>query len=1228
MLHVSSSSPSTTRRSGAWRYGVAAAAVAAALLLSELLRPIVVPNPFLFVFAAIALSAGYGGLGPGLLAIALAILGVNYLLIPPFYTFKVAGLDVVRLSAFALVAVLVSSLSDARRRAEQAARARSEQLRVTLASIGDAVIATDRAGHVTFLNGVAATLTGWSVAEAEGQPIDVVFRIINADTREAVESPVTRVLREGLIVGLTNHTILLDRDGVERPIDERGAPIRDSEGQMIGVVLVFRDITEREQVDASRNELLHREQLARFAAESTREKLSFLAEAGAVLSGSLDYMTTLRQVASLAVPRISDWCAVDVLDEDGRLERLSVVHTDPDKVALAEEVYRRYPPNPAAPRGTWHVIRTGEPLHIPWIDDDLLVASAQDAEHLALLRTLGMRAALTVPLLAGGHILGTLTLVMAESGRGYAEEDREVALSLGRRAGLAIEKAQLYVAEQRARLVAEQRADRLGRLQRVTATLTAALRPEDVARVVTDQCVQALGARASAVMSYDPTSRTLRLLHATGYGEAFRGWERFSADGPYPFGEIVRDARPIYVSSRAAFNARYPGLAASNTISEAAAYLPLLVDGQAIGGISIGFATARELDAEEQGFLETLAAQCAQALDRARLFAAEQGARERLAFLAEASTKLIASLDYQVTLEQLAGLCVPRLADWCVVDTLADDGTLVMEIVSHVDPAKVQWARAIRERFIVHVDQPVGASQVIRTGEPLLMADITDKVLQLAARDEEELRMLRMVGYSSLVVVPLRAHDRIIGSLGLVTTNDSNRQFTPDDVTLAEELARRAGVALDNARLYQAAAQARVSAEQASRQVTRLQEITAALGTTMTPQQVADLMVREGLAALGADAGAVFLLADDGRTWEAVSFRGYSPELAPRHVRSPIDAPGPLRAAWESRQLVLVGTPEELRQRWPHLAEAQTRSGDAALAAVPLVLGQEVMGVLTAAFRTSRDFSTDDTAFLEALGRQCAQALDRARLFAAEQEARAASEEAVTLRDRFLSVASHELKTPLTSMLLQIQLLQRRVARAALLAEREQRTLQVVSEQAQRLDRMITSLLDISRLELGQLSLSRAPVNLCAVAQRVVIEVQPTTEAHIVTCTAPKEELMVDGDELRLEQVLQNLLQNAIKYSPEGGPIEVAVASEAGQVCLTVADRGIGFPAESAARLFERFYRASNADPQQISGLGIGLYVVQEIVRLHRGSVRAEPQEGGGSRFTVCLPQTASSLGR
>ena len=130
-----------------------------------------------------------------------------------------------------------------------------EWFHTTLASIGDAVIATDSQGRVTFLNPVAATLTGWSAADALSQDITTVFRIVNEYTRAVVENPVTRVLREGTVVGLANHTLLVTRDGRECPIDDSGAPIRDPQGQLIGVVLVFRDITERRRAEEARTRL-------------------------------------------------------------------------------------------------------------------------------------------------------------------------------------------------------------------------------------------------------------------------------------------------------------------------------------------------------------------------------------------------------------------------------------------------------------------------------------------------------------------------------------------------------------------------------------------------------------------------------------------------------------------------------------------------------------------------------------------------------------------------------------------------------------------------------------------------------------------------------------------------------------------------------------------------------------------------------------------------------------
>jgi signal transduction histidine kinase len=141
----------------------------------------------------------------------------------------------------------------------------------------------------------------------------------------------------------------------------------------------------------------------------------------------------------------------------------------------------------------------------------------------------------------------------------------------------------------------------------------------------------------------------------------------------------------------------------------------------------------------------------------------------------------------------------------------------------------------------------------------------------------------------------------------------------------------------------------------------------------------------------------------------------------------------------------------------------------------------------------------------------------------------------------------------------------------------------------------------------------------------VVAENQLASDANPIVCELPDEPLAVDGDELRLEQVFQNLLQNAIKYSPDGGAVKVHLASHPGQICVTVTDHGLGIPQESIPHLFTRFYRAANVDPRSISGMGIGLYVVKEIVGLHGGTVAVESAEGQGSVFTVCLPRAGTA---
>ncbi len=207
-------------------------------------------------------------------------------------------------------------------------------------------------------------------------------------------------------------------------------PVRHPSGEITGVGAVVREETERV--------------LLLEAEREARRRAAFLAQAGDVLSASLDYEETLRRVARAAVPDRADWCVVDMLDANGSLDRLAVAHTDPAKERWAAELQERYPPDPTAPTGVFEVMRTGKPELHEEISDELLTTVAQDEEHLALIRELGLSSAIIVPLTVRSEAVGAVTFILADSGRHYGTPDLELAMELARRASVAIENARLY----------------------------------------------------------------------------------------------------------------------------------------------------------------------------------------------------------------------------------------------------------------------------------------------------------------------------------------------------------------------------------------------------------------------------------------------------------------------------------------------------------------------------------------------------------------------------------------------------------------------------------------------------------------------------------------------------------------------------------------------------------------------------------------------------------------
>lgn len=326
----------------------------------------------------------------------------------------------------------------ARKRAEEERERALSLWSTTLASIGDAVIATDVGGRVTFMNSVAESLTGWPVGEARGQPLTRVFSIVHEGSRQPVSNPVERVLREGAVVGLANHTVLVRRDGTDLPIDDSAAPIRDASGALHGAVLVFRDVTEEKQREARR---------------------AFLARAGEELLAAADYRESLAAVANLAVPRLADWCSVEVIEGDEPVPRqLALAHVDPDRIAYARELRRRYPPHAGDERGIVGIIRSGRPEIFPELSPEALDRSAVDDDHRAMLRKLQLRSAMIVPLRGRERVFGAISFIYAESGRHYTQDDLVLAEELARRAAVVIERRRLE--DERAQLLERERGAR------------------------------------------------------------------------------------------------------------------------------------------------------------------------------------------------------------------------------------------------------------------------------------------------------------------------------------------------------------------------------------------------------------------------------------------------------------------------------------------------------------------------------------------------------------------------------------------------------------------------------------------------------------------------------------------------------------------------------------------------------------------------------------------------
>src|SRR3954454_2613774 len=493
--------------------------------------------------------------------------------------------------------------------------------------------------------------------------------------------------------------------------------------------------------------------------------LRFLADASSVLARSLDYEDTVQRVANLLVPRIADWAGIDILEPDGSTRQLTTLIEEPELQAFLLDLRERYREGGDQSQGTRAALQENRSILVR--DAAGPPITALGAHEQELYERLNTQSYIIVPLIARGRTLGAVTLISRRENRRYAPVDLAFAEHLARRFALAIDNARLYDEAERS----------LALLDTLFATAPVGLAFFDHELRYTRINDALAGINGRPVD--DHLGRTVQEMLPEAGHEVVDQIRRVLHTGVPVTDVEVQVATPREPGRPRLFNASY--------------YPVRGADGEPIG---VG-AVVNDITDRQRAQIEL-----AQALEREReARAAAEAAERNASFLAEASALLDASLDYETTLQNVARLVVSQMADWCGVDIVAPGGGFRSVAVAHVDPAKVEWARTITERYPPDQNAETGVPCVIRSGQSELYPDIPPEMVERAAKDEEHLELIRQLRLKSVMIVPMLARGRTLGAISIVAA-ESGRSYDEADLALAEELARRAAMATDNARLY------------------------------------------------------------------------------------------------------------------------------------------------------------------------------------------------------------------------------------------------------------------------------------------------------------------------------------------------------------------------------------------------------------------------------------------
>ncbi len=628
-------------------------------------------------------------------------------------------------------------------------------------------------------------------------------------------------------------------------------------------------------------------------------------------------------------------------------------------------------------------------------------------------------------------------------------------------------------------------------------------------------------------------------------------------------------------------------------------------------------------------------------------------AEESLRFLAEASAILSASLDYEKTLENLAKLAVPFLADLCIVD-IVENGTVRRMGVAHADPKREEQARQLHKLYPLDLNSSHPAIKVLRTGIAAVAREVSDEELVLATHDADHLQIIRDMGIKSYAIVPLLVRGKALGTISLVSTKDE-RRYGPADLALAEELARRAVLSIEKGQLYRETQEASENLRQAililgeqQQQLRTLQQLTNLLNQRLTdlPGLLREMVRSVAQAIPGAQFCFIMLNNPQCNRLVLTVTAGIGTEkLRLEDAFSPKN--GLLSEVFSTGVSQLIqGSDCKLEQ---------LEESPAAIYAVAIdSVEAGRLGVLAIGnWEDKNAFDEEDRNLLVAVGEQAAIAIDNARMIKAleEQEARLEDQnemlaaqnqeleiqrqqvqlqnlqlmEAARLKSQFLATMSHELRTPMNAVIGFSQLLLRQ--RQNSLTPQQADMLERILNNGKHLLALINEILDLSKIEAGRLELKLEAFNLERLVRATTDELRSLADEkhlalHVYTDLSNPN---VINDSVRLRQILSNLLSNAIKFT-ESGSVQVEVKEiSTDRLLLAVKDTGIGIAQDELEHIFEEFRQIDQTTTRKYSGTGLGLAITKSLVQLMQGTITVESQVSQGSTFYIELPRVVQA---